>query len=72
MNKVVIGLILAAAAIIIGIIVGKSFHDDVLDCDDDDEEDFDNFFGNNEGDIDVDIYDVAEEDDLDMETLTSD
>jgi hypothetical protein len=72
MNKVIVGILLAAAAIIVGVIVGKSFHDEVLDNDDDDydDEDFENFFGNNEGDIDIEIKDTTSDDNYD--TMISD
>lgn len=53
-----IGLLIAVAAVIIGVIVGKSFHDEVLDNDDfDDDDDDDDFelFCNNEGEVDIDV-----------------
>ena len=52
-----IGLLVAAGAIIIGVIVGKSFHDEVLDNDDFDDDDDDDFelFCNNEGEVDIDV-----------------
>ena len=50
-----IGILIAAGAIIIGVIVGKSFHDEVLDNDDlDDDDDFE-LFCNNEGEVDIDV-----------------
>ena len=72
MNKVIVGILLAAAAIIVGVIVGRSFHDEILDNDDDDydDEDFENFFGNNEGDIDIEIKDTTSDDNYD--TMISD
>lgn len=55
MKKFMIGLLVAAGAIIIGVIVGKSFHDEVLDNDDfDDDDDFE-LFCNNEGEVDIDV-----------------
>lgn len=52
-----IGLLIAVAAVIIGVIVGKSFHDEVLDNDDFDDDDEDDFelFCNNEGEVDIDV-----------------
>lgn len=52
-----IGLLVAAGAVIIGVIVGKSFHDEVLDNDDFDDDDEDDFelFCNNEGEVDIDV-----------------
>ena len=57
MKKFMIGLLVAAGAIIIGVIVGKSFHDEVLDNDDFDDDDDDDFelFCNNEGEVDIDV-----------------
>ena len=55
MKKFMIGILIAAGAIIIGVIVGKSFHDEVLDNDDlDDDDDFE-LFCNNEGEVDIDV-----------------
>ena len=57
MKKFMIGLLIAAGAVIIGVIVGKSFHDEVLDNDDFDDDDDDDFelFCNNEGEVDIDV-----------------
>ena len=64
MKKFMIGLLVAAGAIIIGVIVGKSFHDEVLDNDDFDDDDDDDFelFCNNEGEVDIDVPVIERED----------
>lgn len=58
-----IGLLIAAGAVILGVIVGKSFHDEVLDNDDydDDDDDFE-LFCNNEGEVDIDVPVIDRED----------
>ena len=64
MKKFTIGALIAVIAIVIGVIVGKSFHDDVLDNDDYDDDDEDDFelFCNNEGEVDIDVPVVERED----------
>lgn len=63
MKKFMIGLLIAVAAVILGVIVGKSFHDEVLDNDDydDDDDDFE-LFCNNEGEVDIDVPVIDRED----------
>lgn len=63
MKKFMIGLLIAAGAVILGVIVGKSFHDEVLDNDDydDDDDDFE-LFCNNEGEVDIDVPVIDRED----------
>lgn len=63
MKKFMIGALIAVTAIVIGVIVGKSFHDDVLDNDDydDDDDDF-TLFCNNEGEVDIDVPVIERED----------
>ena len=72
MKKFMIGLLIAAGAIIIGVIVGKSFHDEVLDNDDFDDDDDDDFelFCNNEGEVDIDVP-VIEREDFDTTIIRS-
>ena len=70
MKKFLIGLLIAVAAVIIGVIVGKSFHDEILDDDDfDDDDDFE-LFCNNEGEVDIDVP-VIEREDLDTTIIRS-
>jgi hypothetical protein len=72
MKKFMIGLLIAAAAVIIGVIVGKSFHDEILDNDDFDDDDDDDFelFCNNEGEVDIDVP-VIEREDFDTTIIRS-
>ena len=70
MKKFMIGLLIAVAAVIIGVIVGKSFHDEVLDNDDfDDDDDFE-LFCNNEGEVDIDVP-VIDREDFDTSIIRS-
>ena len=63
-KPVIIGLILAALASTVAFFVTRK--KDVLDEEDD--EDYDEIFGNNEGDVDVEVRDYISASDIDVPT----
>lgn len=66
-KPIIIGLILAALASAVAFFVTRK--KDILDEEDD--EDYDEIFGNNEGDVDVDVRDYISESDIDVPTDTA-